>query len=101
MAESHEKSGMSMVQYLSRVIGWFVKQDPSFQSEVLAGLGDPIDRLARDRIAQLILKGDARLTFDQSLQAVQRLLQVMQTMHTAAIREVKDAHNEPAKKEKP
>ncbi|MGD0387481.1 MAG: hypothetical protein ABSC42_00890 [Tepidisphaeraceae bacterium] len=53
-----EKRGMTQIAVMSRLVGWFVKQDEVIQTAVMASLSDPsLRRLAKQLLKQLASQG--------------------------------------------
>jgi predicted transcriptional regulator len=53
-----DKRGMTQIAVMSRLVGWFVKQDDVIQTAVMASLSEPaMQRLARQLLKQLASRG--------------------------------------------
>ena len=53
-----DRRGMTQIAVMSRLVGWFVKQDDMIQTAVMASLSDPeLRRLARQLLKQLASQG--------------------------------------------
>ena len=53
-----DKRGMTQIAVMSRLVGWFVKQDDVIQTAVMASLSEPaMRRLAKQLLQQLASRG--------------------------------------------
>jgi predicted transcriptional regulator len=53
-----DKRGMTQIAVMSRLVGWFVKQDDLIQTAVMASLSEPaLRRLAKQLLKQLASQG--------------------------------------------
>jgi len=53
-----DKRGMTQIAVMSRLVGWFVKQDDVIQTAVLASLSDEtLSRLAKQLLKRLEVQG--------------------------------------------
>jgi len=53
-----DKRGMTQIAVMSRLVGWFVKQDDVIQTAVMASLSEPAMRqLAKQLLKQLASRG--------------------------------------------
>jgi predicted transcriptional regulator len=53
-----DKRGMTQIAVMSRLVGWFVKQDDVIQTAVMASLSEPaMRRLAKQLLTQLASQG--------------------------------------------
>jgi len=53
-----DKRGMTQIAVMSRLVGWFVKQDDVIQTAVMASLSEPeLRRLAKQLLKQLASRG--------------------------------------------
>ena len=53
-----EKRGMTQIAMMSRLVGWFVKQDEVIQTAVMTSLSDAaLGRLAKQMLKQMASRG--------------------------------------------
>jgi predicted transcriptional regulator len=53
-----EKRGMTQIAMMSRLVGWFVKQDEVIQTAVMTSLSDAaLSRLAKQMLKQMASRG--------------------------------------------